>query len=76
MPTLRLNENRDARDGTGQAGANGGDMKIELSTDERRVLLCLVRDALDSRKYPLGPELKTMRDLAEKQRGEEEPKAR
>ena len=75
MPALRLSEHRDARDGAGQAAAFGGGMKIDLSAEERRVLLRLIRDALDSTKYPLAPELKVLRDLADKLRGEEEPKA-
>ena len=48
MPALRLNEHRDARDGAGQAAAFG--MKIDLTAEERRVLLRLIRDALDSTK--------------------------
>ena len=51
-------------------------MKIDLSTEERRVLLRLIRDAMDSTKYPLAPEVKVLRDLADKLRGEENPKAR
>jgi hypothetical protein len=51
-------------------------MKIDLSAEERRVLMRLIRDALDSAKYPLAPELKVLRDLADKLRGEENPKAR
>jgi len=73
MPALRLNEHRDARDGPGQAAAFG--MKIDLSAEERRLLLRLIRDALDSTKYPLAPELKVLRDLADKLRGEENPRA-
>jgi hypothetical protein len=60
-------------DGGGQAAAFG--MKIDLSAEERLVLRRLIRDALDSAKYPLAPELKVLRDLADKLRGEEEPKA-
>jgi hypothetical protein len=75
MPALRLNEHRDARDGAGQAAAFGGGMKIDLSADERRVLLRLIRDALDSTQYPLAPENEVLRELADKLRGEEEPKA-
>ena len=74
MPALRLNEHRDARDGAGQAAAFGN-MKIDLSAEERRLLLRLIRDALDSTKYPLAPELKVLRDLADKLRGEENPRA-
>jgi len=48
-------------------------MKIDLSTEERRVLLRLIKDELDSAKYPLAPELKVLRDLADKlRRGESE----
>jgi hypothetical protein len=36
----------------------------------------LIRDALDSTKYPLAPELKVLRELADKLRGDENPKAR
>ena len=50
-------------------------MKIDLSADERRVLLRLIRDALDSTQYPLAPENEVLRELADKLRGEEEPKA-
>jgi len=50
-------------------------MKIDLSAEERRVLLRLSRDARDSTKYPLAPELKVLRDLADKLRGKENPKA-
>ena len=39
------------------------------------MLLGLIGDALDSTKYPLVPELKVLRDLADKLRREEEPKA-
>ena len=48
-------------------------MKIDLSAEERRVLLRLIRDATDSTKYPLA--MKALRDLADKLRGEEEPRA-
>jgi hypothetical protein len=50
-------------------------MKIDLSAEERQVLLRLIRDAMDSTKYPLAPELKALRDLADKLRGDGEPKA-
>ena len=40
-------------------------MKIDLTTEERRVLLRLIKEALDSAKYPLAPELKVLRDLAD-----------
>ena len=73
MPALRLNEHRDARDGPGQAAAFG--MKIDLSAEEGRLLLRLIRDALDSTQYPLAPENEVLRELADKLRGEEEPKA-
>jgi hypothetical protein len=76
MPTLRFDEHRNPRDGAGQAAAFGGDMKIDLSAEERRVLLRLIKEELDSAKYPLAPELKVLRDLADKLRGEETPKAR
>ena len=56
--------------------AFGANMKIDLSAEERRVLLRLIRDAMDSTKYPLAPEVKVLRDLADKLRGEEDPKAR
>jgi hypothetical protein len=49
-------------------------MKIDLSAEERRVLLRLIQDALDSTQYPLTPENEVLRDLANKLRGEEEPK--
>ena len=51
-------------------------MKIDLSAEERRVLLRLIRAELDSTKYPLAPELKVLRDLTDKLHGEENPKAR
>jgi hypothetical protein len=51
-------------------------MKIDLSAEERRVLLRLIKEALDSAKYPLSPGLKVLRGLADKLRGEENPKAR
>jgi len=75
MPALRLIEHRDARHGAGQATALRADVKIDLSAEERRLLLRLIRDALDSTKYPLAPELKVLRDLADKLRGEENPRA-
>jgi len=56
--------------------AFGANMKIDLSAEERRVLQRLIRDAMDSTKYPLAPELKVLRDLADKLRGEENPKTR
>ena len=56
--------------------AFGANMKIDLSAEERRVLLRLIKEELDSTKYPLAPELKVLRDLADKLRGEENPKAR
>jgi hypothetical protein len=59
MPALPLNEYRDARHSAGQAAALG--MKIDLSAEERRVILRLIRGALDTTKYPLAPELKTKR---------------
>ena len=49
---------------------------MDLSAEERRVLLRLILDALDSTKYPLAPENEVLRDLTEKLRGEENPKAR
>jgi hypothetical protein len=55
--------------------AFGANMKIDLSAEERRVLLRLIRDAMDSTKYPLAPELNVLRDLADKLHGEENPKA-
>ena len=75
MPALRLIEHRDARHGAGQATALGADVKIDLSAEERRLLLRLIRDALDSTQYPLAPENEVLRELADKLRGEEEPKA-
>jgi hypothetical protein len=39
-------------------------------------LSVLIRDALDSTKYPLAPKLKVLRELADKLRGDENPKAR
>jgi hypothetical protein len=51
-------------------------MKIDLSAEERRVLLRLIKDELDSAKYPLAPELKVLRDLTDKLRGEESPTGR
>jgi len=41
-------------------------MKIDLSAEERLVLLHLIRDALASTKYPLAPGLKVLRDLGDK----------
>jgi hypothetical protein len=35
-----------------------------------------VKEARDPTKYPLAPELKVLRDLADELRGEEDPKAR
>jgi hypothetical protein len=75
VPALRLEKDRDARHGAGQAKTVGG-MKIDLSAEERRVLLRLIRDALDSTKYPLAPENELPSDLADKLRGEENPKGR
>jgi hypothetical protein len=71
MPALWFDEHRDTRYGAGQAAALGADMKIDLSAEERRVLLRLIKEALDSAKYPLAPGLKVLRDLADKLRGEE-----
>ena len=76
MPAVRFNKHRDARDGAGQATAFGANMKIDLSAEERRVLLRLIKEELDSTKYPLAPKLKVLRDLADKLRGEENPTAR
>ena|SRR5215472_15414557 len=56
--------------------AFGANMKIDLSAEERRLMLRLIRDTLDSTKYPLAPEVKVLRDLADKLRGEGDPKAR
>ena len=58
------------------AAAFGANMKIDLSAEERRVLLRLIRDAMDSTKHPLTPELKVLRDLTDKLRGEESPTGR
>lgn len=55
--------------------AFGANMKIDLSAEERRVLLRLIRETMDSTKDPLAPELKVLRDLADKLHGEENPKA-
>jgi hypothetical protein len=46
-------------------------VKLDLSDEERRILLRLVRDALDGTKYPLAPEAELLRELAERLRGEE-----
>jgi hypothetical protein len=76
MPALRLDKQRNPRDSASQAAAFGGGMKIDLSAEERRVLLRLIKEELDSARYPLAPELKVLRDLADKLRGEENPKGR
>jgi hypothetical protein len=45
-------------------------MKIDLSAEERRVLLRLIKEELDSAKYRLAPELKVLGDLDDKLRGD------
>jgi len=41
-------------------------MKLDLTDEERRLLLRLVRDALDATKFPLSLEAELLRELAEK----------
>jgi hypothetical protein len=41
-------------------------MKIDLTERERRLLIRLVRDAIDASRYPLSPEVETLRAMAEK----------
>ena len=36
--------------------AGDADMKLDLTEDERRILLRLVRDAIDASRFPLSPE--------------------
>jgi hypothetical protein len=45
--------------------------RIELSENERRLLLKLVRDALEATRYPLSPDADRLRALDEKLRDEE-----
>ena len=42
--------------------------KLELTEEERRTLLRLVRDALDAMRFPLSPEAERLRALAGKLR--------
>lgn len=66
---LRLDEYRGARDDSGQA--RGRRVKLDLTDEERRPLLRLVRDALDASRYPLSPEAALLRELAEKLPGDD-----
>jgi hypothetical protein len=50
--------------------------RIELSENERRLLLKLVQDTLEATRYPLSPDADRLRALVDKLRGEENPKAR
>ena len=45
--------------------------RIELSEDDRRLLLKLVRDALEATRYPLSPPAERLRALVEKLRDDE-----
>ena len=47
--------------------------KLDLTDEERRALLRLVRDAIDASRFPMSPETEMLRELAEKLR--DEPKA-
>ena len=49
--------------------------RVELSESDRRLLLKLVRDALDATRYPLSPDADRLRALVEKLHDEENPKA-
>ncbi len=49
--------------------------RLDLTEDERRTLLRLVRDAIDASRFPLSPEVEALRALAEKL-GEHEKRAR
>jgi hypothetical protein len=51
-------------------------MKLELSNGARRLLLRLVRDALDATKFPMSPEAEVLRELAEEAAGEPRGEAR
>ena len=44
--------------------------RLDLTEDERRTLLRLVRDALREPKYPLSREIEALRAVAEKLGGE------
>jgi hypothetical protein len=49
----------------------GGAMTVNLTDDERQVLLRLIKDALASPRYPLSPEVETLRHIVEKIEGDE-----
>jgi hypothetical protein len=44
-------------------------VKLELSDEERRTVLRLVRDALDASRFPLSPEAEMLHKLAERLKG-------
>jgi hypothetical protein len=48
-------------------------MNINLTDEEREVLLHLIKDALERPRYPLSPEIGTLRRIAEKLEGDEKP---
>jgi hypothetical protein len=49
-------------------------MKIELTNEERQALLRIVEDAVEQSRYQLSPETEALRRIAEKLRGDEEPR--
>jgi hypothetical protein len=47
-------------------------LRPDLTDEERRTLLRLVRDALDATRFPMSPEAELLRELAETLRDDEE----
>jgi hypothetical protein len=45
-------------------------MKIELTIEERQALFRLVNDALESPRFPLSPEIETLRHIGDKLQGD------
>jgi hypothetical protein len=48
-------------------------MNINLTDEERQVLLRLLKDALVAPRFPLSPEVEALRRIVEKLEGEEKP---
>jgi hypothetical protein len=51
-------------------------MNINLTDEERQVLLRLLKDALASPRYPLSREVEALRRIEEKLQGDEKRKQR
>jgi hypothetical protein len=46
-------------------------MNINLTDEERQTLLRLIKDALESPRYPLSPDVESLRRVAEKLEADE-----